>query len=625
MDLTMIKWITVMLIIIMIIIGESFQFHRTKRDSITNDLCHNMDNGNFTTNIRGSFIFSDRLIFISNNWLVYELPTTNLDKAFGQLLMNVTSLPIEKHWKAFNKNKRFKKIKDEIIAIYSLQHESSQYLYFDVYNKQGIVFDLRKKVLHNSGVDYKNQNYGIRDQTITSINSMYTLSTKYNGSSSTIGGIFDWEIKWGFKKDWLYEGNAKTFYFLFYGKRKSDGVRDRIALVESKNVKHVKSPDPDYDLIKMDDLGYPPPCGYLYRTYFYLFVKSKVYVFVGNRWNRRNLVALWEKLTIFDTKSFFVCKESELQKVTNPPLVTQDGLQLQSLSNTPEDMGIHIHLYVPTEDPKLTIYIFQNGATKTNVNELIITISKEYIFDIWRRHQVFKAGILFVDNGFEKTFKNQNISHYIQNLFIYEMIAYGRLQSYTFKTFYNYLKNIKFDTKRLTNEKIRNTYYWSVNQVFDANPEPQMYPLTIEAENYHNFIMNIFPNIYKRNLSNSWSINRIEVFRKLGNDFRLFQNDSYKDLSSLCQYKIQLERNLIFLSLYYNEIDPNHINQSLSLNTYDYNMKKNSQTKIVVGLFGIVIISLLSYYLKPNSTKTTKDSVKASLSTPNTRKNIILI
>ena len=36
---------------------------------------------------------------------------------------------------------------------------------------------------------------------------------------------------------------------------------------------------------------------------------------------------------------------------------------------------------------------FQNGATKTNVNELIITISKEYIFDIWRRHQVFKAGI----------------------------------------------------------------------------------------------------------------------------------------------------------------------------------------------------------------------------------------
>lgn len=32
----MIKWITVMLIIIMIIIGESFQFHRTKRDSITN-------------------------------------------------------------------------------------------------------------------------------------------------------------------------------------------------------------------------------------------------------------------------------------------------------------------------------------------------------------------------------------------------------------------------------------------------------------------------------------------------------------------------------------------------------------------------------------------------------------
>lgn len=94
-----------------------------------------MDNGNFTTNIRGSFIFSDRLIFISNNWLVYELPTTNLDKAFGQLLMNVTSLPIEKHWKAFNKNKRFKKIKDEIIAIYSLQHESSQYLYFDVYNK----------------------------------------------------------------------------------------------------------------------------------------------------------------------------------------------------------------------------------------------------------------------------------------------------------------------------------------------------------------------------------------------------------------------------------------------------------------------------------------------------------
>lgn len=187
------------------------------------------------------------------------------------------------------------------------------------------MFDLRKKVLHNSGVDYKNQNYGIRDQTITSINSMYTLSTKYNGSSSTIGGIFDWEIKWGFKKDWLYEGNAKTFYFLFYGKRKSDGVRDRIALVESKNVKHVKSPDPDYDLIKMDDLGYPPPCGYLYRTYFYLFVKSKVYVFVGNRWNRRNLVALWEKLTIFDTKSFFVCKESELQKVTNPPLVTQDG------------------------------------------------------------------------------------------------------------------------------------------------------------------------------------------------------------------------------------------------------------------------------------------------------------
>ena len=82
-------------------------------------------------NLRGAFIFRKSLILISQDWLVYDVPHTNIE-SYGKMLFKLPSVPIERKWPAFGKSKRFRKIKDRIANIYSVD-KVQPLLYMDVY------------------------------------------------------------------------------------------------------------------------------------------------------------------------------------------------------------------------------------------------------------------------------------------------------------------------------------------------------------------------------------------------------------------------------------------------------------------------------------------------------------
>ena len=86
-------------------------------------------------NLTAALIFPNYILMIDGDLMVYEVPRSLYNNAYGQLTFNISSVYIEEYWPALKTSSDWKRIKPMFKNIYHIIDSKGHiYVYMDVPN-----------------------------------------------------------------------------------------------------------------------------------------------------------------------------------------------------------------------------------------------------------------------------------------------------------------------------------------------------------------------------------------------------------------------------------------------------------------------------------------------------------